>query len=88
MDYVYEALDHNGHPYIRKAKTVDELPSCDLRMKTLQRIATKLNLEKICYGVPLYSSLGLTKAEAKKSNIKYIMLRGCDMPLSILGSNC
>jgi len=76
-----EALNKNGNPYMRQPNVVRELNHKDVK-DVLIKIAKKFGVNKIEYGVPLYLTLGLTKKQARKNY--YYMLRGCDMPLSLL----
>lgn len=75
-----EALDGDGFPYTRQAFTVGELPE-HLRRPALQKAARVLSFELIRYGVPLYESAGMTKADAKKDGRAFLQYRGEDLPL-------
>lgn len=77
---IVEALDGDGYPYTRQAFTVGELPE-HLRQQALQKAARVLGFELIRYGVPLYESAGMTKADAKKDGRAFLQYRGEDLPL-------
>jgi|7_EtaG_2_1085326.scaffolds.fasta_scaffold109786_3 hypothetical protein len=77
---IVEALDGDGYPYTRQAFTIGELPE-HLRKPALQKAARVLGFETIRYGVPLYESAGMTKADARKDGRAFLEYRGEDLPL-------
>lgn len=77
---LYEGLDGDGHEYTRQAFTVGELPE-HLRKPALQKAARVLGFETIRFGVPLYESAGMTKADARKDGRAFLEYRGEDLPL-------
>lgn len=77
---IYESLDGDGFPYTRQAFTVGELPE-HLRKPALQKAAIVLGFDSIRFGVPLYGSAGMNKAEARKDGRAFLEYRGEDLPL-------
>ena len=77
---IVEALDGDGYPYTRQEFTIGELPE-HLRKPALQKAARVLGFETIRYGVPLYESAGMTKADARKDGRAFLEYRGEDLPL-------
>ena len=70
----YTAFGEQGE-YIRKAKTVGELPH-PMRRKALKVAAEKLNVEKIQFGVPIYRTLKLTRSELIKNKRQWLVHSG------------
>ncbi len=68
----YEALDAQGLPYLRAAKTVGELPTPESRAAALaeasQALGDKLGLtvhKTISFGAPTHLAFNMTRAQAK-----------------------
>lgn len=87
----YEALDASGKPFIRPASIVGELPHSNRRAaldEALQTVAEAIDLKpskKISFGLQIYTSFGMTLAEAKKHVHSSILLRqGCDLSLQFI----
>lgn len=77
---LYEALDGDGYPYTRQAFTVGELPD-HLRKAALKKASAVLGLGPLSYGIPVYESLGMEKAEAISDGRPFLMYKGLDLPL-------
>ena len=80
QDYV--CLNAAGYEYLRKARTVGELP-WSMRAEAQNLISKVIGL-KVLFGVPLYVSNGMTKTLAKADKREYLMFKGCDLPLKLL----
>lgn len=84
-----EALDGEGRPYRREARSIGELPWESRKPALLDathRIAAVLGMEavrSIPFGCPVYRAFGLTRPAAKKhANASLLMISGCNLPLS------
>lgn len=88
-----EALDGQGRPYVRLARTVDELVTPEDRLKALEVatmvVARRLGMaavRRIPYGAPVYLAFGLTKPQAKRHREAELLLKhGLDIELELCG---
>jgi len=88
-----EALDGQGRPYVRPARTVGELLTPEDRLKALEVatmvVARRLGMaavRRIPYGAPVYLAFGLTKPQAKAHREAVLMLKhGLDIELELCG---
>lgn len=86
----YEALDAQGLPYVRPARTIHELPSPEDRMAAcasatavVERQLGQTATRRIPFGAPVYTAF-MTRPEAKKHRDSALLLTlGCDLPLSL-----
>lgn len=79
-----EALNHQGYPYIRPARSIGELPSRDARIAALDSatatIAKLIGLapeRRIPFGLPAYSVF-MTRPEAVKHPHAKLLLTPAD----------
>lgn len=89
----YEALDSHGHPYIREAHSISELPHKNIRPALDQAalaIGAKIGLEPaepLSFGLLVHESFGLTRQEARQhSQAKTLLTRGADLSLDLVGT--
>tara|TARA_R110001592_G_scaffold47952_5_gene151526 strand:+ start:2452 stop:2742 length:291 start_codon:yes stop_codon:yes gene_type:complete len=88
---LYEALDKQGMPYIRPAKTVGELPHSHCRAaldKAIESLSDTVRLthtKPLAYGMPVYHSFGLNHREAARHiHAKLLMTKACDLNLDFV----
>ena len=89
----YLALDASGKEYSRPPRTIGELPhamvinALQQATEAIEKITGLAKTYKVRYGTPVYTSFGLRPCDAKRSkNSWLLMLRGCDIPLSIIAN--
>ena len=98
---VIEALDLQGLPYERVARTVEELPSPQARFLALRQITAQIEARSglrcpadeggsaeriIRFGLPVYESFGLKRADARAHPMAQTLLRrASELPLSLAG---
>lgn len=80
----YKAFGEQGE-YSRPAKTVGELPHGDVK-SALQQAATKLGVNSIQFGIPIWATLGMTKMDVVNDSRKWLMFTGSDLPLTLVNS--
>lgn len=84
----YEAFGDQG-PYLRPARTVGELPYKLVKF-ALRQVARNIDAEHIYFGLPVYQSIGMTKAEAIADGRPELLFKAGDLPLeyvNISGKN-
>lgn len=81
--HIYLALNEHGE-YLRHAQTIHELPTPHLRAAAIRRAQQALGL-KVEFGRKLSDSNSLTWSEIRKDSDGLLSLRGCDLPLELLG---
>lgn len=84
----YEALDAQGHPYMREARVIGELPVA-ARRPALDAAITKVGKEcgltarkPLSFGLPVFEAFGLNHREASRhAHSKLLLTSGTDLSL-------
>ena len=80
--HTYVAFGEKGE-YSRKAVTIDELPTVELRMAAISRASEYLKL-KVQFGVKIGHTNKFKPSQIQSDQSGLLSLRGADLPLSIL----
>ena len=78
---VYWAFGEQGE-FERKARTIGELPLALVR-PAIETAKREFGLPVIHFGVPVYQSLGMTKAECFADSRAFLEQKGADLALSL-----
>ncbi|WP_111748573.1 hypothetical protein [Salinisphaera orenii] len=78
-----EALDANGYPYWREAKTIAELPKLAQRQQACADLATYFGVEKMPFGAAYYCGWSKRMIQGQGDRPE-LHTPGCDMPLTWL----
>lgn len=79
--HTYVAFGEHGE-YTRKAKTIGELPTVELRMAAIKRASKRLHL-KVQFGVKIGHTNSFKPTQIQSDQSGLLSLRGADLPLSI-----
>lgn len=87
----YEAVDSQGHPYVRPARAVHELPTPAERARALQaatreieRVVGEKVTRPLAFGLPVYTAFGWPRQRARAHAARALLLAvGGDVPLQV-----
>lgn len=80
----YAAISDAGE-YVREARTIGELPTPEVRKRAIEKAKSVLGLE-VNFGCKIAHSNNLSRTEVKRDSTGLLVLRGCELPLSIFHS--
>lgn len=88
---LYEALDHQGLPYMREARLISELPESS-RIEALQlallSLSEKVGIEPVRnlkFGIPAHYAFGINSREASKHHYSGLLQTiGADISLDYI----
>lgn len=86
----YEALDQSGHPFLRPARIIGELPTPACRKAassdatdSVAQLLDRPAVRQIAFGLPVFAAF-MTAPEAKKHPQRELLeTRGCDVSLDL-----